>query len=108
MEAVTGPVEIPFAEGKSGLTRAAKAAADKLADMLVTYPLYGAVLTAGAAPAEKSPARLADRRAAAVTRYLTGRGGVAAEQLMVVVKRSERPDVSILVVERPIPPFDPA
>ena len=108
MEAVAAPVEIPFAAGKSALGRAAKEAADKLADMLVSFPLYGAVLTAGASPDEKAPARLAERRAAAVTRYLTDRGGVAAEQLMVVVKRSERPDVTVLVVEKPFPPFDPA
>lgn len=103
MGVVSGPVEVEFAKGKASLDRAAKEAAGKAAALLAAYPLYSAVLTAGAAPGEKSPARLADRRAAAVTRWLTGPGGASPEQLMVVVKRSDRPEVSLLVVERPVP-----
>lgn len=98
MDAVGEPIEIPFGKGKSALSKAAKTAAAKVADVLGAYPLYGAVLTVGAAPGEKSPAPLADRRAAAVIRYLTGPGRVPAEHLMVVAKRSRRPEVSALIV----------
>lgn len=103
MDAIGKPVEIPFAKGKAALSKAAKIAAAQVADVLTAYPLYGAVLTVGAAPGEKSPRPLADRRVATVTRYLTGPGRVPAENLMVVVKRSRRPEVSVLIVERPLP-----
>lgn len=103
MAVVSGPVEIEFAKGRASLDKAAKEAAGKAAALLSFYPLCSAVLTAGAAPGEKSPARLADRRAAAVTRWLTGPGGASPEQLMVVVERSDRPEVSILVIDRPVP-----
>lgn len=103
MNAIGEPVEIRFVKGEATLSQAAKIAMAQVARILTFYPLYSAVLTAGAAPGEKSPAALAGRRVAAVTRYLTGPGGVEPHQLMVVVKPSRHAEVTALIVDRPIP-----
>jgi outer membrane protein OmpA-like peptidoglycan-associated protein len=102
MDKVGEPIAIPFGTNRAALNKAGKDAAAKLADVLASYPLYGAVLTAGAARGEKTPARLAKRRAAAVAKRLTGRGGVRDEQLFVAVKRQGRREVSARIVERPL------
>lgn len=96
------PIEIPFGTNRAALNKAGKDAAAKVADVLASFPLYGAVLTGGAAPGEKSPARLAGRRAVAVARRLTGRGGVRDEQLFLAVKRGAARGVSALIVARPL------
>lgn len=103
MSGIGPPIEIPFAKGSAALSKAAKAAAAKVADVLVAYPLYGALLTSGAARGERSPKRLADRRAAAVTGLLLGPGRVPPDRIWVAVKRSRRREVSALVVEAPLP-----
>lgn len=97
------PIVILFAKDRAVLDAKAKAAAGRAAAVLAAYPLYGAVLTAGAASGERSPARLAARRAAAVAAYLTGPGRVPAERLKVAVKTSRRRAVTARVVEEPLP-----